>query len=62
MLSFSFLNNIAITLLTLIILVVMVSYSSSEKLPIYAYVMSVIIMAFASYFFYGIITKETLSV
>ena len=50
MLSFSFLNNIAITLLTLILLVVMVSYSSSEKLPIYAYVMSVIIMAFASYF------------
>ena len=51
MLSFSFLNNIAITLLTLILLVVMVSYSSSEKITYMPYVMSVIIMAFTSYFF-----------
>ena len=50
MLSFSFLNNVAITLFTFFIMIVMVSYSSSEKLPIYAYVLSVFIMTFSSYF------------
>ena len=50
MLSFSFLNNVAITLFTFIIMVVLVSYTSSEKLPIYAYVLSVFIMTFSSYF------------
>ena len=31
-------------------MVVLVSYTSSEKLPIYAYVLSVFIMTFSSYF------------
>ena len=50
MLSFSFLNNVAITLFTFIIMVILVSITSSEKLPIYAYVGSVFIMTFSSYF------------
>ena len=50
MLSFSFLNNVAITLFTFIIVVILVSTNSSEKLPIYAYVGSVFIMTFSSYF------------
>ena len=50
MLSFSFLNNVAITLFTFIIMVILVSITSSEKLPVYAYVGSVFIMTFSSYF------------
>ena len=49
MLSFSFLNNVAITLFTFIIMVILVSITSSEKLPVYAYVGSVFIMTFSSY-------------
>ena len=36
MLSFSFLNNVAITLFTFIIMVVIISYNSSVKLPFFA--------------------------
>jgi O-antigen/teichoic acid export membrane protein len=50
MMSFSFLNNVAITLFTFIIIIVLVAFSSSEKLPIYAYVMSVFVMTISSYF------------
>ena len=50
MMSFSFLNNVAITLFTFILMVVLVAFSSSEKLPIYAYVMSVFVMTISSYF------------
>ena len=50
MLSFSFLNNVAITLFTFIIMVVIISYNSSVKLPFFAYVLSVLIMTFSSYF------------
>ena len=50
MLSFSFLNNVAITLFTFIAMIVLVAFSSSDKLPIYAYVMSVFIMTISSYF------------
>ena len=50
MISFSFLNNVAITLFTFITMVVLVAFSSSEMLPIYAYVMSVFIMTISSYF------------
>ena len=50
MLSFSFLSNVAISLFTLITMVVLLAFSSSEKLPVYAYVMSVFIMTISSYF------------
>lgn len=50
MMSFSFLNNVAITLFTFILMVVLVAFSTSEKLPIYAYVMSVFVMTISSYF------------
>ena len=50
MMSFSFLNNVAITLFTFIIIIVLVAFSFSEKLPIYAYVMSVFVMTISSYF------------
>lgn len=50
MISFSFLNNVAITLFTLIFLTVLIAFSSSEKLPLYAYVISVFIMTLSSYF------------
>lgn len=50
MMSFSFLNNVAITLSTFILMVVLVAFSTSEKLPIYAYVMSVFVMTISSYF------------
>lgn len=50
MMSFSFLNNVAISLFTFILMVVLVAFSTSEKLPIYAYVMSVFVMTISSYF------------
>ena len=50
MMSFSFLNNVAITLLTFIIMVSIAAFVSSEKLPIYAYVLSVFVMTISSYF------------
>ena len=50
MVSFSFLNNLAITLLTFIILISLAAFVSSDKLPIYAYVTSVFIMTISSYF------------
>ena len=50
MLSFSFLNNVAITLFTFIIMVAIISYNFSVKLPFFAYVLSVLIMTFSSYF------------
>ena len=50
MISFSFLNNVAVTLLTFVLMVSLAAFISSEKLPIYAYVLSVFIMTISSYF------------
>jgi len=49
MISFSFLNTIAISLFTFLILVVMSYFLSDDKLPIYAYVVSVFLMTLGSY-------------
>lgn len=52
MLSFSFLNNVSISLFTLLSLVACSLFISDNSLPIYAYVASVIIMTLASYVFW----------
>ena len=50
MLSYSFLNNVAITLGVFILLVLFSMFTTSEMLPIYAYVSSVFILTLLSYF------------
>ncbi|MBL6872903.1 MAG: oligosaccharide flippase family protein, partial [Flavobacteriales bacterium] len=50
MISYSFLNNVAITLGVFIFLVIFSIFSASDMLPIYAYVSSVFILTLFSYF------------
>jgi len=49
MISFSFLNMIAISFFTFVVLVVLSYFLSDDKLPIYAYVVSVFLMTMISY-------------
>ena len=50
MVSYSFLNNVAITFGVFLFLVLFSVFTASEVLPIYAYVSSVIILTMLSYF------------
>lgn len=50
MISYSFLNNVAITLGVFIFLVAFSTFTTSEMLPIYAYVTTVFLLTICSYF------------